>query len=513
MLHKFFCLASAFFVYLHCASQNVGIGTTTPNASAQLEIQSATKGLLLPKISIGNVKLAAPVTAPATGLLVYNTNTAISGGEGEGFYYWNGTEWINLKTASNAWGTNGNGYTGPGIPVLGTRNNMPILVLMNNQKSAYLDSFNTHYGFRAANNYTTGKNNVAIGRNALELNEDKSKLVAVGDSALYSNGLGAADVSQGEQNTAVGYRALKNNTLGSYNTSLGYSTLFRNTTGFDNTAVGTSALGSNTTGTNNVAVGSFSMLTSTLSKRCIGIGAYTLIYNRRDDIIAIGDSALLNNSFFLSDVNLGINNLAIGSKALFGNIAGNNNLAIGREALLNNVSGNNNLALGYHSGFFNSGSGNLFLGNNAGANARSSNKLYIENSEADSTAALIYGDFSADSLSLNAKVNIRDYTRLGTQASGAPAIKMKKIFIPSGPAVNGVQGYALGSGITDSKVIGVQVTLAYSGQWKIPPSYIDTPGYEYNIQIQNNNLVIVLKNGSSANIGSKPITALITYEE
>lgn len=81
-------------------AQNVGIGTATPDASAKLHVVDANRGILIPNVSIGNVAAAAPVTAPATGLLVYNTNAAITGGNGTGFYYWSGTQWLNLITAS-----------------------------------------------------------------------------------------------------------------------------------------------------------------------------------------------------------------------------------------------------------------------------------------------------------------------------------------------------------------------------------------------------------------------------
>ena len=81
-------------------SQNVGIGTATPNASAKLHIVDPNRGLLIPNVSLGNVSATAPVTAPATGLLVYNTNGAVTGGNGTGFYYWSGSQWLKLITAS-----------------------------------------------------------------------------------------------------------------------------------------------------------------------------------------------------------------------------------------------------------------------------------------------------------------------------------------------------------------------------------------------------------------------------
>ncbi|XOV66781.1 MAG: tail fiber domain-containing protein [Fluviicola sp.] len=93
------------FITMLCTSfnslaQNVGIGTNTPDASAKLHVVDANRGILIPNVAIGNVTAAAPVTAPATGLLVYNTNATVIGGNGTGFYYWSGTQWLNLITAS-----------------------------------------------------------------------------------------------------------------------------------------------------------------------------------------------------------------------------------------------------------------------------------------------------------------------------------------------------------------------------------------------------------------------------
>lgn len=50
----------------------VGIGTNSPSASAQLEISSTSKGLLLPRLTTTQVN---SITDPAAGLLVFNTTT------------------------------------------------------------------------------------------------------------------------------------------------------------------------------------------------------------------------------------------------------------------------------------------------------------------------------------------------------------------------------------------------------------------------------------------------------
>ena len=81
-------------------SQNVGINTTggTPNASAILDVESVDKGLLIPRVDIANLATAAPVTTPATSLLVYNTNATT----GIGYYYWDASKWVNLVDANTA---------------------------------------------------------------------------------------------------------------------------------------------------------------------------------------------------------------------------------------------------------------------------------------------------------------------------------------------------------------------------------------------------------------------------
>ena len=82
----------------------VGINTTTPDASSMLDINATDKGLLIPRVSIPNLNAASPITAPATSLLVYNTNTTT----GAGFYYWDGTKWTLFTGGTNYWTKVGN---------------------------------------------------------------------------------------------------------------------------------------------------------------------------------------------------------------------------------------------------------------------------------------------------------------------------------------------------------------------------------------------------------------------
>jgi hypothetical protein len=80
--------------FLYSASQ-VGIGTATPDSSAQLELSSTNKGFLPPRVALTATNIAAPVASPAVGLLIYNTATggASPTNVAPGYYYWNGSIW------------------------------------------------------------------------------------------------------------------------------------------------------------------------------------------------------------------------------------------------------------------------------------------------------------------------------------------------------------------------------------------------------------------------------------
>ncbi len=102
-------------------AQSVAINTTgaAADASAMLDVTNTTKGMLLPRVALTARNSAAPVTTPATSLLVYNTATAGAGANTvtPGYYYWNGTLWTRLSAGNEGWLLNGNvGITNPLAP-------------------------------------------------------------------------------------------------------------------------------------------------------------------------------------------------------------------------------------------------------------------------------------------------------------------------------------------------------------------------------------------------------------
>jgi len=87
-------------------SQSIGIGTSTPIASAALDITSSSKGLLPPRVALTGITDLTTIVAPATGLIVYNTATAGAPPANvfPGYYYFNGTNWQSLVKPGNASG-------------------------------------------------------------------------------------------------------------------------------------------------------------------------------------------------------------------------------------------------------------------------------------------------------------------------------------------------------------------------------------------------------------------------
>ena len=81
------------------ALAQTGIGTTTPNASAKLDVYSTNKGFLPPRITLTGASDVSTIATPVAGLLIYNTATAGTAPNNviPGYYYWNGTAWTQIS--------------------------------------------------------------------------------------------------------------------------------------------------------------------------------------------------------------------------------------------------------------------------------------------------------------------------------------------------------------------------------------------------------------------------------
>ena len=95
------CLLLIIFTFLLfevSGQSNVGIGTSSPNATAMLDITSTNKGMLVPRVSIASDTNPISGTKP-NGLMVWNTNASYK--TGIGFYFWNGSTWTSLAQVVN----------------------------------------------------------------------------------------------------------------------------------------------------------------------------------------------------------------------------------------------------------------------------------------------------------------------------------------------------------------------------------------------------------------------------
>ena len=77
-----------------CNAQSVGVGTSTPDASAVMELQSTAQGFLPPRMAL--VQMIA-IASPAEGLIVYCTNCIPVG-----LYVFDSTNWVSLSDGSTS---------------------------------------------------------------------------------------------------------------------------------------------------------------------------------------------------------------------------------------------------------------------------------------------------------------------------------------------------------------------------------------------------------------------------
>lgn len=178
--------------------------------------------------------------------------------------------------------------------------------------------YNIAIGLTAGRDNTLGFENVYIGAFTGQKGTTAQWNTAVGSHSQITNTVGQENtslgayslvVNQGDNNVAVGWAALENQTSGS------------------NVAVGHTAMNANTTGTNNVIVGNGAMPASTTASQNVVVGAAAL-----------------------PNLGTGSNNTAIGYLSL-GTLAGagTNNTSVGANSLLI-ATGDSNTALGSGAG-------------------------------------------------------------------------------------------------------------------------------------------------------------------
>jgi len=223
------------FLSVTSYGQNVAINNTgsTPDPSAMLDVQSSSKGMLVPRMTSAQRNI---ISNPAVGLLVYDTN------EGS-FWFYNGTSWLDLSDPQKDDLTDGDGDTR--ILVDNGFDNDKIDIEVAGQN--YIEMAKDAMGYTRMEIKNTNQN-IMIGDRAGE------KLITgnFGNTVIGSNAFVKAP---GGRNTILGHLAGHNMTFGSHNTLIGQEAGYLNTGGDFNTMLGRRTGRNVTTGNYNLFLG------------------------------------------------------------------------------------------------------------------------------------------------------------------------------------------------------------------------------------------------------------------
>ena len=456
------------FGTLEISAQNIVVtdkSTYTADPSAMLDVESDTKGMLIPRMTTTQRNV---ISNPAEGLLVYDITES-------SFYFRQGTGWVRLSSVNENPGSddalffvsNSSGDTifavyndGVKITVTETskgnvggfavsgrstgkeKGEYDILRITHDSTRIYVKD--TAYtkgkvGGFAVSGRSTGKSNK---KSILLANVDSTRIYidpnaskgSVGGFAVSgrSSTKGTSDkiMDLTPDNYFIGHEAGLNvkpalaGYEGKYNTFFGYRCGYSDSSGYMNLFSGYEAGFSNLTGLQNVYLGylaGYGIHDGSLNVM-IGSQAGRYADTSTHDNVFIGFAAA-------RDKRSGSGNVMIGKYAggatelgtynvIIGNYAGNNingeqtggrnlteNVILGRRAAYNGI-GSKNVVLGAYAGHnlsVETSEKNVFLGYFAGYNETGSNKLYIDNTSTSSP--LIYGEFDNNILTFNADVN------------------------------------------------------------------------------------------------------------
>ncbi|MBP7167854.1 MAG: tail fiber domain-containing protein [Bacteroidia bacterium] len=355
------------------ANGSVGIGTTAPNTSSILELNSVTKGFLAPRMTKAQ---RDAIVNPAVGLMIYQTNNSA------GYYFWNGTSWLSMRqsvvsknlgnlTAPTAINTsllpNTTGVIDLGEPNFAWRDLYLSGSIYKNGVSWISNSGTNNFwaGEQAGSGQNGSYANTGVGKLALGGVLSGGLNTAVGFESLLLN-------AGGNGNTGLGSLAMHQNVSGNNNVGIGYFANYGNSSGSNNVGVGFAALYGNQTGYSNVAIGSYAFYGNGASKNCVAIGDSALMNHNNPDphfingFVINPPSTAIGSKALFRDLN-GAGNTAVGSWAMYNNLSGGFNTVMGSSALVNSNSSNNTSIGAYTLYSLTDGNDNTALGRSAGA--------------------------------------------------------------------------------------------------------------------------------------------------
>ena len=520
-------------------SAQVTIGSSeqpAPGAVLDLsQVSSKDLGLLLPQVELTDLSLWSPLLGEAIdGMFVYNINEDT----GTGIYYWKDDSWIALATAvsvADSWSLKGNAEIDEDTDFIGTTDDKPLIFKVNNKVAGFLEHANS---------------NVSFGWDALSEPQGNDN-TALGMKALFGRTYGQTNA--GHRNTAVGVYALEGCAFGAENTAIGAYSIMNNS-GTGNTAIGTYALQYNQ-GSLNIAVGigaldhSFSDThededgnldgLGLNASHNIAVGAYALRYNLNDGNIAIGHEAAMMNRVGNDLTAVGFNalrnnrtggeNTAHGYYALKDNVTGNLNTAVGAQSLVSNIGGSYNTAVGAESLFLNQqGESNVAVGAEAmnknttgsantgvGAGALHKNTIAIWNTGIGTSASWFNEEGSANTAvggeALSGNRNGSFNTAVGTRA-------LFSVDLVQAEDVEEFfeNAHPIGEGASENTAVGYEslkkVTSGGGNTAMGSHSMSQNSSGEHNVAIGRTALNINTTGGGNTAIGSGAMKSNITGE-
>ncbi len=388
-------------LYINEPNENVGIGTTSPNANFQLDVVGGDALINGATVGRGGGNIASNTALGANALAnnAGSSNTAV----GTSALTTNNSGTGNTALGNGALNSNssGNNNTGVGLSSLGLNNAgadnaaLGYQSLLNNN-----GNFNSALGAAALRGNTSGIRNVGVGIQAGDIN-------TIGDFNTFLGANSNPSVAGLSNATAIGANTIvgASNSLvlgNNANVGIGTSTptnkleVIGDAAKFDSVIIVNGAqagyvlTSSDATGaaswqpgasaptlqsaydggqTINMGSGNIDFISGAANSilyinepnENVGIGTITPNANYQLDVvggdaringltIGLGNNGVASNTALgsnaLSSNTTGANNVGIGINALSSNLGGNRNIAIGEGALTNNTSGNENVGIG-----------------------------------------------------------------------------------------------------------------------------------------------------------------------
>lgn len=360
------CIFQPFSCTLTARAQgNVGIGTTSPDASALLDLTSTSRGFLIPRMTEAQKNAIA---SPATGLLIYETDNATTGayaGQGPTFWYYDGITWVPML--GGGWLLTGNGGTSASTNFIGTKDSVDWTIRTNNTERVRV--------YAAGNVALTNSNNTAEELRFLEPSSSGTNYTGFKAGVMSSSVTYTWPLSDGNGTNYVlctdGFGTLSWRGFGSAGGG-GADTLWRRGGGKDalegigvsNTASGDYAMAA---GYHDLASGVFS----------VALGAFS---RATDSGATVSGGEFDTASGKYSVVGGGLSNSATAAYSFVG--GGQHNSACGQYSVV--AGGNNNTACGDYSvvlgGNHNNASGDFDCVFGVGANVTQDSSVVFYNS-------------------------------------------------------------------------------------------------------------------------------------